>query len=520
MNKLILYNGAICTSFTPLTFASALAILEETIIEVGSIEEVKAALPQAEAVDLDGKLVLPGFFDGHIHFELGGFFAELPSLLDIERKQAWEIIKREPFRHRHENRPGWIILGGLSLFTCPIQQADLDHIESYIPLVILSRDLHSAILNRPAMDLLEEKLSSQSRLSDRLFKSDHEGVVIESAVAEVLQLARQSNKEEIRKSLLTAQKLAHSFGITGISDNVNPLIAEVYRDLEESGELQLRVDAWMDSDEFNLQTLDFQPYQGKFFRLKTVKGYLDGSFGSRTAWLNEPYKGEANYRGIQRVDDAHLIDFLVQADRRGIRVALHALGDAAFDQALRAFESISFNPTLNHRIEHLQIAPAQYLDRMKRLGLTASVQPAHLLKDISISRNILGELRCRQIYPFKSMIERNIPLAFGTDWPVERLNPFQGIYIACQRNRLLENDEIGLFADEQIDLPRAISAYTIGSSIAGGWMNPHVMCIQQGIKADLAVYKKNFLKYPQNILNIKPEFIILNGIVDSQSCCM
>ncbi|MBC8277814.1 MAG: amidohydrolase family protein [FCB group bacterium] len=504
----IYHNCRILTGFEPLTFRESLAVSGGEIVKIGPFEKLMRDYPRAELIDLHNRTVIPPFYDGHVHFEFGGFLRKQPSLENINEKDALEIIASAAEKPKAHSSDEWIILGMYEKSSGFLNRELLDKIEKDRPLLILTRDLHAAVLNTSALDRLNlDDYRKRGFLNlDRSGKFD--GTILETAVEETFNHAHKPDRQEIKRSLLAAQELALEHGITGVSDNVNKNIADAYKELEKEGKLKIKVDAWMNSNDFDPASLEFDRYESEQFRLNTVKGFLDGSFASATAYLREPFRNRKDC-GVKRIDYTRLKSFISQAGKNHLRIALHAIGDAAADLALAALRDAQIDTSQRHRLEHLQLLRPEHLELMKEMKIIASVQPVHLGYDWQTSESLLGQDRCKYIYPFKSISDAGIELAFGTDWPVADIDPRRGIYSAVTRKDRRRQPPSGWFPQERMNVFSALRAYSSGSKFAAGWLKNSLTGVNVEDKFISVVNSAIFEKEIEKGLTVKPELIIL-----------
>ena len=501
----ILFNCQIITSFDPTNFAEAVFINSGKIVEIGSFSLISQSHPGAEMYDGGGKFVLPPFYDGHMHFEFGGFLESLTSLDKLSRDDVWDVIREES----GNTQDNWIILGMYDKSSNVIDAKTLDDLSLRKPVLILSRDLHSAVLNSRAAKMFELDKWDDNGLLEFDAGGMFNGIIRENAVEEAIAKAHTPNKEKIKKYLLLAQDKALSLGITGISDNVDELIAEAYIELESEGLLRIKVDGWLNSRGFNPDTIEYPRYESPHFRLKTLKGFLDGSFASKSAFLRKPFENAEKYCGFKRVDDRHLTQFLYSAFHSGWQVALHAIGDAALDQAIEIYKSSGCEKEMKNRLEHIQIAYPEQMRKMNEMGLIASVQPAHLLHDWQTSEEMLGMERCRHVYPFRNMLSEGLQLVFGTDWPVSRMDPRRGLHSAVYRKDENGIPENGWFSDQTLTFMESYKAYSCTAKHAGGWKSDFHFGFSIGDDAEFLLFHDNIFAESQNYLTTRFNLLIL-----------
>jgi predicted amidohydrolase YtcJ len=277
-----------------------------------------------------------------------------------------------------------------------------------------------------------------------------------------------------RHGIELAMQDAARWGLTSIQDNSDWEDFLVYQDLEREGKLTVRISEWI---MFN-QPLDLlqrhraeHPAEDLMLHTTMLKAYMDGSLGSRTAALFAPYSDDPGNSGIPQYDQATLNRMSVERSAAGFQMGFHAIGDRAAQMALDAFAEAERDARQNNRtrdfrfrIEHAQVIAPDQIAQFKRLGVIASVQPCHLLTDMNWVVERIGAERAKTSYPWKSFLDAGVPLAFGTDFPVEPLNPFRGIYAAVTRKNEAGTKEF--YPEQKLSIEQALAAYTTGAAYA------------------------------------------------------
>ena len=315
---------------------------------------------------------------------------------------------------------------------------------------------------------------------------------------------------------------AASLGVTSVQ-HMNPEFADVaaYSELAEKGELKTRIYAapmetnWQEQAKIGIR----HAWGSRYLRLGAVKGYADGSLGSRTAYMFEPFADEPGNRGLLS-DEMHppsgMRDRLMQADAAGLQIRVHAIGDRAISMMLDIFGEIEKEHGYHDQrfaIEHAQHMALKDFDRFAKLHVIASMQPYHAIDDGRWAEKRLGHDRARYSYAWRSFLDHGVTLAFGTDWPVAPLNPMLGLYAAVMRATLDGKNPDGWIPEQKITLSEAVEAYTMGSAFAE-FQEREKGSITPGKLADMVILSDNiFEPKPEAIRNVKVDITILGGKV-------
>ena len=263
--------------------------------------------------------------------------------------------------------------------------------------------------------------------------------------------------------------MAH--GVTSVQDNSDWDDFLVYQELEREGRLKIRITEWLRFDDpVKLLQAHRAAHPATDRKLHTgmLKGFMDGSLGSRTAALQAPYADDPGNSGLPRYQQAQLDAMTKERVAAGFQIGFHAIGDRAVEMALNAFAAAARNtgdfPAKRERIEHSQVVDPQDIPRYKALGVIASMQPSHLLTDMNWAQSRLGPQRARNAYAWKAFLDAGVPLAFGTDYPVEPIKPFRGIYAGVTRSN--EAGTRSYFPQDRLTIGQVLFAYTQGSAYA------------------------------------------------------
>jgi predicted amidohydrolase YtcJ len=324
--------------------------------------------------------------------------------------------------------------------------------------------------------------------------------------------------ETRRRAARAGLREAARLGVTTIQDNSLAAALPTYLELREAGELTARLSVWRYAQTFAaLQEAGLRSGLGDdWIRLGPLKILADGSLGSSTAALFEPYLSEPSHRGLLLYPEDELRRLVRDADRSGFQLAVHAIGDRANDLVLAAFEeAVRSNPPRSRRlrVEHAQLVRRQDIARFQALGAIASVQPSHLIDDMRFAVARLGEERCRDLYHVGAFSKAGVPLAFGTDWPVEPLDPRIGLYAAVTREFVSGGPPGGFVPDERIGLQDALHHYTWGSAYAEG-AEAAKGTLRPGALGDCVVFHEDlFSRPPRELLENPVDLTIVGGRV-------
>ena len=263
--------------------------------------------------------------------------------------------------------------------------------------------------------------------------------------------------------------MAH--GVTSVQDNSDWNDFLVYQQLEREGLLKIRITEWLRFDDpvkLLLAHRAEHPATDRILHTGMLKGFMDGSLGSRTAALQLPYADDPGNSGLPRYQQAQLDAMTKERVAAGFQIGFHAIGDRAVKMALNAFAAAAPStrdlPAMRNRIEHSQVVDPQDIPRYKALGVIASMQPSHLLTDMNWAESRLGPERARNAYAWKAFLDAGVPLAFGTDYPVEPITPFRGIYAGVTRSN--EAGTRTYFPQDSLTMGQVLFAYTQGSAYA------------------------------------------------------
>ena len=476
---------------------SAIAISRGKVLATGTDAAMLASKgPRTRLVDLHGAFALPGLNDAHVHLagagqqKLAVDLTGCKSLAEMQERIAAAAAKAAP--------GAWLLGGGWDHTLWASQQlpraADLDEAAHGHPAFFERIDGHIAVANTAALAAAGITAATPDPQGG---KFDHEasgkptGIVRErTAVAMVRAKIPPPSMELRKRALLIAINDALAHGLTSVQDFSEWDDFLAMEELERVGQLHLRISEWLDFtkpvEELKREQAS-HPADDPLLHTGMLKGFMDGSLGSRTAALNAAYADDPGNSGIPRFDQKTLNQMATERAEAGFQLGFHAIGDKAVSMALTAFEvsgqermkmlssllpqlqkpageRVSATPDARNRIEHAQLVAPGDIERMERLGVVASIQPNYILTDMNWAEQRLGPDRVKTSYPLKTFLDHHIPMAFGTDYPVEPITPFRGIYAAVTRRN--EAGTMSFRPEEKITVGEALYAYTQGSAYA------------------------------------------------------
>lgn len=511
-NGLLLLNGTIYTMDSSRPRAQAVATKGSRIEAVGTDEELRGLATKGDwrIVDLRGSAVLPAFTDCHLHFlEYALKYTEvsLGEQLSLE-----EALSRVQEYVQHVEVGAWVRGWGWSDSTWPPGGVPwrqvLDRVAPEHPVVLTKKDGHviwvnSEALRRAGVD--EDTPEPSGGVIEReLGTGQPTGILKEGAMHLVCDAIPSLSAEERQTALRRAAAAAHELGITGIHDcgswqSVKDESLGDYQGMIGRNELGVRV--FMMLSRANLDEAIKVGLRSGFgdshLRVGNVKLFCDGTLGSQTAEMIEAFLEQPENKGVAAISQEELEDTVYRASSAGIACSVHAIGDKANRRVLDAFEKVrraGLGPQLRHRIEHVQLLHADDVPRFKKLQVIASMQPIHATQDIQLADRYWGE-RAKLAYAWRSLLQTGARLAFGSDAPVESLNPLVGIHAAVTRQRADGQPEGGWYPEQRLTVGEAVHGYTLGAASACGTEGDRGS-VTVGKVADLVVLSHDIFEIP------------------------
>ena len=471
----------------------ALTYCGNRILSVETKSGSSATGKNLRRINLRGATVLPGFVDAHTHFQ---FFAQSLDRVNLaDALSLGEALATIKSRARKLKQSEWLFGEALDVSRwspCRLPTAaELDSATPGRPAAIYYKDQHTLCANSLALKLAGINASTRNPRGghiDRLSDGAPSGILREnSAIELVLKLIPAPTKSEFTKLYNRALESAHSRGVTGVhSFDRAPGVFEFFRDRVDKRQPGLRVNYYIPFEELDNSDVvkNHQLSDDYWLTVSGVKIFADGSLGSKTALMHSNYLGEPDQYGVEVTTLAEMKKIIRRAKALGWPCAIHAIGDKAVTNVINALADIPAPDGKRHRIEHLQIMRRSDLPELKRSKAVASMQPSHLPGDVeAIARN-WGKLRGRNAYLFRTFLDCGIPLAFGSDVPIEPLDPLGGIYDSAARRCKSTGAILNKF--ERITAWEAARAFTYGAAFAVSQENRRGV-LAPGYHADMVI---------------------------------
>ncbi len=479
--------------------ATAVAIAGDQILAVGDDATVRAlAGASTRSIDLHGASVTPGLVDAHCHLYGLGTDLENVSIrhLGSEAETVAVIAKAAKERPASE----WLIGRGWDQNRWPEPKfptkATLDAAVSDRPVMLRRVDGHAIWVNSKALAAAHVTAETPDPPGGKILRGANKeptGVLIDNAVDLVDKVVPSPTAEVRERRIRAAAKQAIAAGLTGVHEmGIEDATADVYRKLAASGELPLRVYAFLLGDPGHLDRVRTSPTADTgWFSMRGVKYFVDGALGSRGARLYEDYDDDPGNRGLWVTEPDKLTAAVDAAVSGGWQVAIHAIGDAGIGAVLDAYlEAMrKYGGDRRLRVEHLQVMALRDLPRLVEARAVASMQPTHATSDMPWAEKRVGPERIAGAYAWRTVLDHGVPLAFGSDFPVEEVSPLLGLYAAVTRQDAQGNPPGGWYPSQKLTLDEAIGAFTRGAAYAGFAENMRGM-IAAGRIADLTVFDR------------------------------
>lgn len=530
---MVIINGKVLTMDSENRYAEAIAVKNGIIIAVGTNSDIKKLIDSdsTKVIDAGGRLVLPGFNDAHAHFgPVDPDYVELRYVTDklvIKDRVKAQVLK---------SKKGQLIKGGHwdhEMFSDK-QWPDRELIDSVSPdnpVVLTRTDGHSMLVNKWVLRASGITKATPNPFGGEIVKDpvtgEPTGIIKESAMELVrygdvkVKRTAEEEAESLWNGYILALQQAAEYGITSIQIPGDADF-DMYQEIESKGLLTARIDIGgvLTADESRLKKYmklrEEYNESGNWLRFGYLKGFMDGTLGSATAMMYEPFIDEPDKTGLPQMTYEELEKQVIAADAKGFQIGIHAIGPKANTWILNAYKKareVNGVRDSRHRSEHAQILIEPDIKRFAELGVIPSMQPTHCITDKNFAEKRIGTDRCRWAYAWKSLADNGAMLAFGTDYSVEPLNPMEGLYAAVTRKDRKGEAGDGWFPQEKVTMEDAISYYTLGSSYAQ-FMEERKGMIRTGYLADITVMNADLLTIPENeIMTAKVDYTIAGGKV-------
>ncbi|MEZ4644687.1 MAG: amidohydrolase [Chloroflexota bacterium] len=529
---LVLTNGRFYTMDPRQPRATAVALHNHTILAVGSDDAMKALLGTGGRVlDLNGRTVTPGLMDAHVHFQWYSLnlqsinLHEVPTLAEALQRIVTYLQQRD-VKHAAQHSEQWLRGRGWTQELWENQRfptaADLDQIAPHIPIYLGHKSGHAAWVNSRALKIAGITAATPDPPGGQIQRDAQgqpTGILFEEAVNLVTAHIPQPTTADIAAAMLQAQQKCWQAGLTGLHDFDGRSSFAALQTLQQQGELGLRVIK-------NIPVYRLEHAIGvglrtgfgdEWLRIGGVKIFADGALGPRTAAMLAPYENEPDNYGIVVTDKEEMKEKASQANANGLSVTVHAIGDRANHDVLDVYAAVREEEReeqrreLRHRIEHVQVLHPDDLDRLAKLRVIASMQPTHATSDMTMADRYWGD-RARYSYAWRTMLDSGATLAFGSDAPIETIEPLPGLYAAvsrCRPDGYPGPD--GWYPEQKLTMHEAVHAFTMGTAVAGN-QETYLGSITPGKRADFTIFARDIFHMPADeLLQTEIAATIVNG---------
>jgi predicted amidohydrolase YtcJ len=530
---LVIKNGKVFTVDKENPEAEAVAFVGEFIVDVTSDMEIAKYIQEGETevIDAGGRLVIPGFNDAHAHFtSIDLDFIELRYITDPS------IITEKVREKVALSQPGEVIRGGNwehEMFTdkkWPTKEL-IDPVSPDNPVLLFRADYHSVLVNSYVLRSSEITRDTPDPYGGEIQRDsvtgEPTGILKESAKELIItgeipvERTPEENEQRLIEGWKAAFRMAAELGVTSIQHPAGGN-AEFYQEWLDQGMLTCRMDVagLLTNDKKALEKYDElrkkYPPEGNWIRFGFLKGSIDGTLGSATMMVYEPFIDDPDNTGLPKMPYEELEQKVVTCDSMGFQIGIHAIGPKANTWILNAFEKaaeVNGWRDSRHRSEHAQILIEEDIPRFAELGVIASMQPTHCITDKRFCEKRIGKERSKYAYAWRSLLDADATIAFGTDLPVEPLDPMEGLYAAVTRKDRMGEEGDGWFPEQKLTIEEAIELYTLGGAYAQ-FMEDRKGMIKKDYLGDVVIINQDLMTIPEeNIMKTKVDYTIVGGKV-------
>ena len=519
MADILYVNGNIWTGVEGAEPIDRLAVKDGNILYAGASKLIEAH----KVIDLGGQFVMPGFIDNHVHFMEGG--AALSSVDLRDAKTPAEFSKRIIDYAKTRPEGTWVLNGN---WDHELWGGELPH-KSWIdaqtediPVYVIRLDGHMALANSAALRLAGIDKSTQAPEGGEILRGpdgEPTGLLKDNALNMVLSIIPPPSDDELMEQFENAQTHALSLGLTKVHAVTGYPTETTMRDIFEMARARdiMKIRAFVSTPiedwENGLKAMQARGRGDDILGLGGIKGLVDGSLGSGTAWFYEPYSDEPDNSGFPIVEPKTFADWMRAVDDAAMPLTIHAIGDKAIDIAISAMRDIAGDDIAarRYRIEHFQHPGADAIKAIAESGIIASMQPYHAIDDGRWAQGRIGAERAKTTYAFRSILDSGAILTFGSDWPVAPLSPIKGVYAAVTRRTTDDANPGGWIPEQKITAQEAMTAYTVSNAFA---MREEDVAgtLEAGKRADFVVLSNDPRAVsPVDIQNISVLRTVING---------
>lgn len=486
---------------------SAIAFEEGKVVDVYTDTSFNDS-GDIKIIDGQGKVMLPGLIDAHAHVMGLGFqqihvnLAGIPSLEEALR-QVEEYASDYPDLNWIEGR-GWNHTHW-DINRFPTAE-ELDKFENERPVWLTRVDGHAGWANSKAMELAGITAETEAPQGGEIIRDENgepTGIFVDAAMDLIASEIPEPTTRERKLAFNNALQQMRSHGLTSVHDaGIGIRDWQLYKSVADSGHLTTRIYAMISGTGATFDTLaqkgPIPSYKQDMLALQSVKIYADGALGSRGAAMINPYSDDPDNRGLLFASEGEMTNKILKTASAGYQTNVHAIGDRANRVVLNAFESVKDslgNQGLRHRIEHAQIVSEKDIPRFKSLDIIASMQPTHSTSDLNMAEDRVGPERIKGGYAWKTFIDQGTVVAFGSDFPVEDVNPFYGLYSAVTRQTQEGEPEGGWYPGERVSRAQALRSFTLDAAYAAH-QEKVLGSLEPGKWADFILIDRDFFEIP------------------------
>lgn len=514
---LIVYNGSIYTVNSSFSVSQAMAIKNGIIVSIGRSDDILDDYQSENTIDLDGKFVYPGFIDGHCHFF--GYATDLLKC-NVSGTTSFEEVLDSLILFSKTNQFEWILGRGWDQNDWLIKdypdKEKLDSIFPDKPVYLLRIDGHALLCNQTALDLAGITPETKIEGGEILQKDGKlTGILIDNAVDLVKKIIPQFKPDLVETALLKAQENCFAVGLTTVDDaGLGKDSISIIQKLQQEKKLKMRVYAMISDDAATIaHYMKTGPFVSDRLTVRTIKVYTDGSLGSRGACLKQAYSDQADHYGYLVHDENYLNELVRKAKEKGFQMCAHAIGDSAVETVLNVYKNFISGENNNRwRIEHCQVVSPDDMRKFGNNSIIPSIQPTHATSDMYWAEERLGAERLKYAYAYKDLLENSEGMiVFGTDFPVEAINPLYTFYAAVNRRDLNGYPPDGFQKENEIQKKDALRAMTIWAAYSN-FEEDTKGSLEEGKLADFVVLDSDILEISEKkIPNVTVLHTFLNG---------